>query len=248
MTGDRLGVLRLAAVTVVSLVCWTTGALFFLVMGLLLLPFHRHGVHALGQIWFKRALTLYVWVLAAFRIAQCNYSGFEQLQQQSGGYIVAPNHPAMWDVVFLLSKLNPMTCIFKASLIRNPLFFGGAMLAGLIPDAPPIRMVKRAADALRNGGRLLFFPEGTRTRKREGPLNALHGSVALVARQAQVPVFPVVVRTDSDYLSKGWPVWRLPRHTTRLSMRVAAPLVCGVDESAKDFNARLRAVYLNSPA
>lgn len=246
MTPDRLGVVRLTLVSLVSILCWTCGAVFFGVMGALLLPLRRHGVHRLGQRWFKRALRIYVAILGGFNIAECDYRGFEKLRQQTGGYIVAPNHPAMWDVVFLLSKVEPMNCIFKASLIRNPFFFGGAMLAGLIPDAPAIRMVRRALEVLGTGGRVLFFPEGTRTRKREGPLNALHGSMALVARQAQVLVFPVVVRTDSDYLSKGWPVWRLPRLKTRLSMSVGEPLICGPDESAADFNARLRAVYLNS--
>lgn len=246
MTPDRLGVVRLTLVTVVSIVCWSCGALFFLVMGAVLLPFRRHGVHRLGQRWFKQALRIYRMILGVFNIAECEYRGFEKLQQQAGGYLVAPNHPAMWDVVFLLSELQPMTCVFKASLIRNPFFFGGAMLAGLIPDAPAIRMVRRTLEVLGAGGRVLIFPEGTRTRKREGPLNPLHGSIALVARQAQLPVFPVVVRTDSDYLSKGWPVWRLPRHQTRLSLRVGEPLICGADESSNDFNARLSAVYLNS--
>jgi len=248
MTSDRLGVVRLTLVSLVSLVCWTSGALFFTVMGALLLPFCCHGVHRLGQRWFKQILTVYVHVLGAFNIAECDYVGFEKLRQHAGGYIVAPNHPAMWDVVFLLSRLEPMTCVFKAGLIRNPLFVGGAMLAGLIPNAPVIRMLNRAAEVLGEGGRVLFFPEGTRTRKREGRLNPLQGSVALVARQAQVPVFPVVVRTDSDYLSKGWPVWRLPRKKTRLSMRVGDPVTCGVDESVMEFNGRLRAIYLNSLA
>ena len=248
MTSDRLGVARLTLASLMSVVCWTLGALFFTVMGALLLPFRLHGVHRLGQRWLKQIFTFYVQVLGAFNIAECDYVGFEKLPRHAGGYIVAPNHPAMWDVVFLLSRLEPMTCVFKAGLMRNPLFIGGALLAGLIPNAPAIRMVNRAAGVLGEGGRVLFFPEGTRTRKREGRLNPLQGSVALVARQAQVPVFPVVVRTDSDYLSKGWPVWRLPRKKTRLSMRVGDPVTCGVDESVMEFNGRLRAIYLDSPA
>ena len=167
---------------------------------------------------------------------------------KAGGYIVAPNHPAMWDVVFLLSRLDPMTCIFKASLIRNPLFVGGAMLADLIPDSPAIRMIKRAVEVLGTGGRVLFFPEGTRTRKRLGPLNPLQGCMGLVAKRAQVPVWPVFVTTDSDYLSKGWPVWRLPRWQTQLRMRVGEPLHCGDDESVEAFNERLRTIYLDSIA
>jgi 1-acyl-sn-glycerol-3-phosphate acyltransferase len=248
MTKDHLGVVRLTLVTITSILCWSCGALFFLVMGLLLLPFRRQGVEKLGQRWFKQALTIYVYILGGFGIADCEYTGFDKLRQQTGGYIVAPNHPAMWDVVFLLSKLDPMTCIFKASLIHNPFFFGGAMLAGLIPNAPAIRMVKRAVEVLGMGGRVLFFPEGTRTRKHEGVLNPLQGSMGLVAKHSQLAVFPVFVQTNSDYLSKGWPVWRLPRKKSHLRMRVGEPLICGVDESVTDFNERLRACYLNSLA
>ncbi|MCX6875718.1 MAG: lysophospholipid acyltransferase family protein [Verrucomicrobia bacterium] len=247
MTQDRLGVVRLTLVTLTSILFWSCSALVFLLMGLLLWPLRRYpGVQRFGQRWLKRAFTGYVQVLGGFGIATCDYSGFEKLQRQAGGYIVAPNHPAMWDVVFLLSKLEPMTCIFKASLIRNPLFSGGAMLAGLIPNAPAIRMVKRAVEVLGLGGRVLFFPEGTRTRRSEGVLNPLQGSMGLVAKHSQLPVWPVLVQTDSAYLSKGWPVWRLPRRKTHLRMRVGEPVICGVDESVSDFNERLRAIYLKS--
>jgi 1-acyl-sn-glycerol-3-phosphate acyltransferase len=109
-------------------------------------------------------------------------------------------------------------------------------------------MVKRAVEVLGMGGRVLFFPEGTRTRKHEGVLNPLQGSMGLVAKHSQLAVFPVFVQTNSDYLSKGWPVWRLPRKKSHLRMRVGEPLICGVDESVTDFNVRLRACYLNSLA
>jgi 1-acyl-sn-glycerol-3-phosphate acyltransferase len=239
--------LRLTLVTLTSVLYWSAGALIFLVLGVLLLPMRWHsGIQRLGQCWLKRAFAGYVHILGAFGIAECDYSGFERLRHQAGGFIVAPNHPALWDVVFLLGKLGPMTCVFKASLIRNPLYCGGAMLAGLIPDAPAIRMVKHAVDVLGRGGRVLFFPEGTRTRKHQDAINPLQGSMGLVAKYSQVPVWPVMVQTDSDYLSKGWPVWRLPRQKTRLRMWLGEPLICGIDESVSDFNDRLRACYLNS--
>lgn len=245
MNQPRLGVIRLVLATLASVVSWTIGASWFLVMGLLLLPFRWCGwVPCLGQRWLRLAFAFYVRVLGGFGIATCEYIGFEKLALQTGSYIVAPNHPAMWDVVFLLSRLAPMTCIFKASLMRNPFFSGGALLAGLIPNAPPVRMVKRSVMVLDAGGRLLFFPEGTRTRKAEGALNPLQGSMGLVAKHAQVPVWPVLVTTDSDYLSKGWPVWRLPRRKTHLRMRLGEPVTCGANESIESFNGRLRNIYL----
>jgi 1-acyl-sn-glycerol-3-phosphate acyltransferase len=247
MKDGHLGVTRLTLVTLTSIVVWSLGALWFLAMGLVFLPLRRwSGARRLGQRLLRSGFSLYVQVLRGFGIVTIEYVGFDKLAGQSSGYIVAPNHPAMWDVVFLLSRLEPMTCIFKASLLRNPLLLGGAMLAGLIPNAPAIRMVKRAVEVLGTGGRVLFFPEGTRTRKREGVLNPLQGSMGLVAKHSQVPVWPVMVQTDSDFLSKGWPVWRLPRKKTHLRMRVGEPLSCGVDEPVDAFNDRLRASYLNS--
>lgn len=249
MKDCHLGVTRLTLVTLTSIVIWTTGALLFLLGGLLLLPLRgRRGLRRLGQHALRSTFALYASVLRGFGIVTIQYTGFEQLAAQSGGYLVAPNHPAMWDVVFLLARLEPMTCIFKASLIRNPLFCGGAILAGLIPNTPPIRMVKRAVAVLGDGERVLFFPEGTRTRKHEGPLNPLHGGMGLVAKYSQVPVWPVFVTTDSDYLSKGWPVWRLPRRQSHLRMTVGEPLTCGADESVEAFNARLRTVFLTALA
>ena len=246
MKDGHLGVTRLTLVTLTSIVVWSLGALWFLAMGLVFLPLRRwSGARRLGQRLLRSGFSLYVQVLRGFGIVTIEYVGFDKLAGQSSGYIVAPNHPAMWDVVFLLSRLEPMTCIFKASLIRNPLFVGGAMLAGLIPNAPALRMVKRAVAVLGAGERVLFFPEGTRTRKREGKLNPLQGSMGLVAKYSQAPVWPVFVTTDSDYLSKGWPVWRLPRRQTHIRMEVGEPVTCGADESVEDFNARLRKLYLD---
>lgn len=246
MSQERLGVIRIIVAASVSAFCWFLGALWFLVTGLLFLPLYWHPrIHRLGQRWLSRAFTVQVRVLEWLGIVTCEYTGFEKLGQQPGGYILAPNHPSMWDVVFLLSRLDPMTCIFKASLIRNPLFIGGAVLAGLIPNSPPIRMIKRAVTVLRNGGSLLYFPEGTRTLKRNGVLNPLQGSMALVAKRAQVPVWPVFVTTNTDYLSKNCPVWRLPRIKTHIHMRVGDALLCGTDEALDDFNDRLRTIYLS---
>lgn len=243
----RLGVMRLILVTFTTIICWALGALWFLLAGIILLPYRgRQWIRRLGQCWLRRGFTFYVRVLEAFKIVTCEFTGFDKLEFQTGGYIVAPNHPAMWDVVFLLSRLEPMTCIFKASLIRNPFFFGGAILAELIPNTPARQMVKRSVEVLGCGGRVLFFPEGTRTRKSECRLNPLQGSMGLVAKYSQVPVWPVFVTTDSDYLSKGWAVWRLPRWQTHIQMRIGESITCGAEESVEAFNARLRTLYLSS--
>jgi 1-acyl-sn-glycerol-3-phosphate acyltransferase len=54
----------------------------------------------------------------------------------------------------------------------------------------------------------VLFPEGTRTT--QVPINPFHTSFTLIARHAHVPIQTVFIDTDSPYLGKGWPLWRLP--------------------------------------
>jgi 1-acyl-sn-glycerol-3-phosphate acyltransferase len=69
----------------------------------------------------------------------------------------------------------------------------------------------------------VLFPEGTRTTHQ--PLNHFHASFTLIARRAGAPIQTVFIDTDSPYLRKGWPLWRLPplpiRFTVRLGQRFA---------------------------
>jgi 1-acyl-sn-glycerol-3-phosphate acyltransferase len=54
----------------------------------------------------------------------------------------------------------------------------------------------------------VLFPEGTRTT--QAPINPFHPSFTLIARHAHAPIQTVFIDTDSPYLGKGWPLWRLP--------------------------------------
>jgi 1-acyl-sn-glycerol-3-phosphate acyltransferase len=57
---------------------------------------------------------------------------------------------------------------FEGLADAQPILRGGAKLAGFIPNKPAHKMLQHSIEALRQGDRLLFFPEGTRTRKQEG--------------------------------------------------------------------------------
>jgi 1-acyl-sn-glycerol-3-phosphate acyltransferase len=65
---------------------------------------------------------------------------------------------------------------------------------------------------------VLLFPEGTRSVV--APVNEFKGSVALIARHAQVPVQTLVIEQDSALLAKGWPLFRRPRTPTVYRMRL----------------------------
>ena len=64
--------------------------------------------------------------------------------------IVAPNHPALWDAVFVLAEVDHAACVLKAALMNNPILFGGATAAGFIPNEPTHRMLRQCIERLRH--------------------------------------------------------------------------------------------------
>ena len=139
------------------------------------------------------------------------------------GLIVVANHPSMLDALMLVARLQNSFCVMKASLIRNPLLGPGARLARYIRNDSAFGMVRQAVAELKDGGQLVMFPEGTRTT--QPPINPFRPGVTLIAKLAQVPIQTVFIDTDSPYLAKGWPLWRLPplpiTFTVRLGRRFA---------------------------
>jgi 1-acyl-sn-glycerol-3-phosphate acyltransferase len=77
---------------------------------------------------------------------------------------------------------------------------------------------------------LLLFPEGTRTTR--FPVNPFHSAVGLIARRAGVPVQAVFIDTDSPYLGKGWPLWRLPPLPIVFTVRLGRRFEAGADARA----------------
>jgi 1-acyl-sn-glycerol-3-phosphate acyltransferase len=128
--------------------------------------------------------------------------------REERGLIFVANHPTMLDALLLVARLPRSACIMKADLMRNIFLGAGARLARYIRNDSARTMVRLAVDDLRNGGQLVIFPEGTRTVT--PPLNSFRPGVTLIAKLAQAPIQTVFIDTDSPYLGKGWPLWRVP--------------------------------------
>ncbi|MFT4267790.1 MAG: lysophospholipid acyltransferase family protein [Xenophilus sp.] len=124
------------------------------------------------------------------------------------GLIIVANHPTMLDALLLVAQLPRSACIMKASLLRNPFLGAGARLARYIRNDSARTMVRLAVNDLRSGGQLVIFPEGTRTAG--GTLHPFRPGVTLIAKRASAPIQTVFIDTDSPYLGKGWPIWRVP--------------------------------------
>ncbi len=172
---------------------------------------------ALGRAGISRGFYLYRLIITAIGAFRLDLSEVETLRHESG-LIFAPNHPQMIDAILLATCHRNIVCVMKAQLMRNVFLGAGSRLARYIANEPPRRMIEAAVAALKGGGVLLLFPEGTRSVR--FPINDFHLSVAAISKHAQVPVQTLIIETDSPYLSKGWPLFRLPQFPITFKVRL----------------------------
>lgn len=222
------------------------GLLFTAVSIPLILVLPCSTAKKLGRGLLHRAFRVFVRYLKFTDLVYADLASLNALKNEAGPVIIAPNHTSLWDAVFVISKLPQPICIMKESILKNPFLGGGARLAGYIPNGSSSRMVKDAAEALQNGGQLLLFPEGTRTRRDARWINPLGGGCALIAKRAGVPVRPVFIRSNTRFLEKGWPLWKKPELPIRLSFELGDPVRVEEGESAHDFTKRLQDIFENN--
>ena len=135
-------------------------------------------------------------------------AAIDVLRDEPGGLIIAGNHPTMYDAMLVVSRLDRGVCVMKAVLLRNPFLGAGARLARYIRNDTGRGMVRDAVRSLKEGGQLVLFPEGTRTV--QPPVNAFKPGLTLISHLAQVPIQTVIIETSSPYLTKGWPLLKVP--------------------------------------
>ncbi len=146
-------------------------------------------------------------VACACRMMRIEADCLDPLKDEPGLIFVA-NHPTMLDALLLVAHLPRSACIMKAALMKNIFLGAGARLARYIRNDSARGMVRLAVEDLRTGGQLVIFPEGTRTA--DGRLNDFRPGVTLIAKRAQASIQTVFLDTDTPYLGKGWPIWRVP--------------------------------------
>lgn len=179
---------------------------------------------AFGRRGISSGFRFYVNVLRLFGAYRFDTRALDALDRETG-VVLAPNHPSLIDAVILLAYHPNMVCIMKTSLMRNIFLGAGARLAQFIGNTPPRRMITDAVAAVRSGGVLLLFPEGTRTR--HDPVNSFQLTVGAIAKHSRASVVTLLIETDSPYLSKGWSLFRVPAlpitYRVRLGRRFPPP-------------------------
>jgi 1-acyl-sn-glycerol-3-phosphate acyltransferase len=209
-----------SSLTLLGLICLTWSV--FALPLYFLLP-RRMGT-AIGRRGIMSGFRLYAWSLSVTR-AYCLDLGDIDTLKGGPPVILAPNHPCLIDALLILTRHPNIVCVMKSALMRNVFLGSGSRLARYVRNDSSRQMVKESVAHLRDGGVLLLFPEGTRTTR--APINALVGSVGLIAKHANVPVQTLVIETDSPFLSKGWPLFKRPSlpitYRARLGRRFDPP-------------------------
>lgn len=227
------------AVLYVGLALFALPLLVWSTLASVLCPLLPRGIgSALGQSVIARIFRTYLSALKLSGLVKLDFDALDALRDERS-LIIAPNHPCLLDVVLMVSRLPRAVCIMKAELGGNPILGGAASLAGYIHNDSAISMVRLASEAVRAGGQLLIFPEGTRTTL--GPVNRFKGGFALIAKTAGVPVQTVFIETNSPFLGKGWPLFRKPEfpliYRARLGRRFE------VEGNTRDFVAELEEYF-----
>lgn len=220
---------------------------FGLILALIGLPLHwilpRKIGRRIGRALIHRLFAMFVVYLRLSDLVRADLTALDGLKHIKHPLIAAPNHTSLWDVVFLIARLPQAICLIKKPILSNPILGIGARLAGYIANDGGNRSFRKASEALLQGGQLLLFPEGTRTRPEAAWINPLKGGCGLIAIRSQVPVYPIFIRSNTRFLQKGWPLWRRPVFPISITIELGAPLSPTHGESAHAFTARLTEVY-----
>ena len=175
------------------------------VLAKVLPPAHRQASGRMVISWCART---FLRLASLLQLVRLDLSALDALNAERG-LIIAPNHPSMLDAFLITSRVRRTGCIMKAGLWNNPFLGSGARLAGYIRNDSVNNMIRQAADDLGRGGKVLIFPEATRS-STPTSVKPLTSGIALIAQRAGAPIQTVLIETDSPYLGKGWPLFRLP--------------------------------------
>lgn len=110
------------------------------------------------------------------------------------GALLICNHLSYVDAVVLqIASPRPIRFVAFAGLAKNPTVRFLFRAAGVIPVAPgkPMKGIRLAVDAIKDGELVCVFPEGAISRT--GQLMQLQRGFETIARQAGAPVIPTVI-------------------------------------------------------
>ncbi|MFG6446709.1 lysophospholipid acyltransferase family protein [Roseateles sp. BYS180W] len=159
--------------------------------------------------WARMTVSLlfggFIHLMVVLRLVTYEVHGRERLNR--AGLLILANHPTLIDVVFLIWLVRNADCIVKAALWRNPCTRGPLRAAGYICNDAGEALVASSTHSMDQGGNLIIFPEGTRSRP--GEALRLQRGAAHIATRARRDVTPVRIHCAPLGLYKGQRWWQV---------------------------------------
>ncbi len=182
------------------------------------LPLPRSGwIHPFLKNFFGLLLRI------AFRV---RVEGRQHLPPQ-GSCILVANHQSYIDglfvSMFLTNRFLRRTYYYaKRKHVKNGIFewLGRNSNVIIVEVGRDVQLsLQKMAQALREGGNLIIFPEGTRST--DGQLGDFKSTFAALALELNIPVIPVAISGAHRALPRGK---SLPRFFTRVNVRFLPPM------------------------
>jgi 1-acyl-sn-glycerol-3-phosphate acyltransferase len=191
------------------------GVFIFPLLNIVIRSRERRSVIARHVIRFTfRCIVGLMRVMGVFRY---EINGLERLERH--GLLILANHPTLIDIVFLIAFVKRAVCIVKSKLWRHPFTHATVRAAAYVRnDDYGVQLIEDCVAAVRRGGNLIIFPEGTRT-PASGSITLKRGA-ANIAVRAQCNVTPVLIRCAPPMLVKGEKWWRLPPCPSHFTIEV----------------------------
>ena len=157
--------------------------------------------------WFTYKIAQY-WARLVILITGCSLEveGREHIPHQ-GSLCFVSNHSGIFDINLILAYAGrPFGFIAKKELILVPFInVWISILGGLFIDRKNIRKalktINRGIERIQNGGAMLIFPEGTRS-KGQGLLPFKSGAIKL-ATHSRATIVPIAITGSYDVFEKN---------------------------------------------
>lgn len=139
-------------------------------------------------------------------------------------YVMVLNHNSMVDILSIYNLPLVFKWVSKREVYRIPivgqlLFAHGDIVINRASTKEAMRLVhERGMEWLKRGASVSIFPEGTRSK--DGEIHNFKAGAFLLAKDAGVPILPIVLDGTKSMVRKGWLMnWR-----NKITIRVLPPV------------------------
>jgi 1-acyl-sn-glycerol-3-phosphate acyltransferase len=196
----------------------------------------RRALHRFTCFW----ASLYTWLNPAWPVT---IEGREKVRPDET-YVMVANHLSLLDILVLFRLFVPFKWVSKSENFRVPVIGWNMRMNGYIElrrgdRSSVVQMMKACRAALAQGSSIIMFPEGTRSPS--GRLRSFKTGAFDVAKDAQLPILPIVLQGTHNALPKRGFVLR-GRHPIHVRILDEIPYAEFADESSEGLAERVRAL------